>query len=873
MSYKQYMFKVVISALLIASIVLVNTSVAFADEGVTPDSTPTPEPTEETGVTETPELTQTPDVTVMEGSESTPEVEATPSEDEQVPAEDDTSDLPLFEQLPDDTEIVVLDGNGEPIPLVTQEALDIILDTDPMWCPAGVLPGGVGCSINFATISALLTSMRNSTGSYTQDGIIYFTANPGASFSLTTAGSSLGTGDFNTLNDFNLTLQGGWNGLNGGSATFTGTTNFGSNTLTIGTSSNPWVGNITVNNFSFNNVTSNNAITIYTTSGDITLNNVDVGQQGGTDYTAYLDSQSGDITVQNGSSFDGNNSGANQNRGFHAETNSGAITISDTTFSDAHGCLFVFFGSCFLDWATNYNGATLNAPTVTLTNVVSNNNDLSGISISNANSIWLNNVVSTNNGTIIVGPGVLVNGTGSTVVNVNGGTFSNNDSFGVYVTGSVISVISPATCTGNLFTGFDNCYNIAPLDVTPPVLNLPADITTEATGPSGATVTYSASATDLVDGPVAVTCSPSSGSIFPIGTTTVNCSAADSSGNTANGNFSVTVQDTTPPTLTLPADITTEATGPSGAIVSYSASASDIVDGSVPVICIPASGGTFPIASTTVNCSATDTQGNSANGSFSVIVQDTTPPVISPQADIFIISHHHFGVTLSYTAPGTNDAVDGAGIATCIPSSGSIFPIGNTIVTCTATDSHGNTAVPVMFLVMVDFVPQTTQTSSGGFIITVTGGELIDLDCSTVVNAFGIQVAYHNLCDYQSVITDMEANTLPAELPIGSTFVDALNIAVLFEGAIVEELPLGTGVQLDFPVAVNTQDQYAVLLWDNENKEWLNVTKVMNDSDIATTLSKDSNDELYQIAPTATSSDLYRILTTEKTGTFVIVKK
>lgn len=56
---------------------------------------------------------------------------------------------------------------------------------------------------NFPTINALLTSMRNNTGNYTQDGIIYFTSNPGASFSLTTARSSLGSGDFDMLNDFN----------------------------------------------------------------------------------------------------------------------------------------------------------------------------------------------------------------------------------------------------------------------------------------------------------------------------------------------------------------------------------------------------------------------------------------------------------------------------------------------------------------------------------------------------------------------------------------------------------------------------------------------------------------------------------------------
>ena len=50
---------------------------------------------------------------------------------------------------------------------------------------------------------------------------------------------------------------------------------------------------------------------------------------------------------------------------------------------------------------------------------------------------------------------------------------------------------------------------------------------------------------------------------------------------------------------------------PSGAVVTYvKPTASDIVDGTVTVNCAPASGSTFPIATTTVNCTATDGPGN-----------------------------------------------------------------------------------------------------------------------------------------------------------------------------------------------------------------------------------------------------------------------
>ena len=79
-------------------------------------------------------------------------------------------------------------------------------------------------------------------------------------------------------------------------------------------------------------------------------------------------------------------------------------------------------------------------------------------------------------------------------------------------------------------------------DTTPPILSLPSDIVTNATGPAGATVTYTASAADAVDGPVQVACTPASGTIFPIGTTVVTCTATDTHGNASNGSFNVHVK-------------------------------------------------------------------------------------------------------------------------------------------------------------------------------------------------------------------------------------------------------------------------------------------------------------------------------------------
>ena len=88
-----------------------------------------------------------------------------------------------------------------------------------------------------------------------------------------------------------------------------------------------------------------------------------------------------------------------------------------------------------------------------------------------------------------------------------------------------------------------------PRDTTPPVITAPANITAEATGPSGATVTFTATAQDNVDGPVNVTASRPSGSTFALGVTTVQLSASDAAGNPATNSFTITVRDTTQPVI------------------------------------------------------------------------------------------------------------------------------------------------------------------------------------------------------------------------------------------------------------------------------------------------------------------------------------
>ena len=111
------------------------------------------------------------------------------------------------------------------------------------------------------------------------------------------------------------------------------------------------------------------------------------------------------------------------------------------------------------------------------------------------------------------------------------------------------STLSPAVVDGAVYAStFDfsaggkvSAFVLDPVDTTPPTLHLPDDLSVVAFDLSGATATYTVTATDNVDPSPSVSCSPPSGSTFPIGISDVDCVATDASGNSATGSFAVTV--------------------------------------------------------------------------------------------------------------------------------------------------------------------------------------------------------------------------------------------------------------------------------------------------------------------------------------------
>jgi hypothetical protein len=240
----------------------------------------------------------------------------------------------------------------------------------------------------------------------------------------------------------------------------------------------------------------------------------------------------------------------------------------------------------------------------------------------------------------------------------------------VTISGTPAGSIFPAGNTDVTFTATDAAGNHASFTITitvrdsvAPALTVPAPITAEATGASGAAVSYAVSAADDVTVSPVVSCLPASGSTFAIGTTTVECSSTDAAGNRGAASFAVTVRDTIAPVVNVPAAMTVPATGPSGANVSFTVSASDEVTASPAVICSPASGSAFALGTTTVTCTSTDAAGNTGSGSFLVTVADTTGPdittVSSNPGQLWPPNHKMVPVTISALA------IDSASATTC----------------------------------------------------------------------------------------------------------------------------------------------------------------------------------------------------------------
>ena len=131
---------------------------------------------------------------------------------------------------------------------------------------------------------------------------------------------------------------------------------------------------------------------------------------------------------------------------------------------------------------------------------------------------------------------------------------------------------------------------------------------------------------------------------------------------------------------------------------------------------------------------ATDNAGNAAPPSVVDIRIDLTGPRVTPPPNQRARQTTKGGTEVNYPAPVIVEAGSGIQSANCVPESGSIFAVGSTTVTCTATDFAGNTGVGAFSVVVTRATDGTSDEGMSGIGMIDEHGEH---------HHFAFRVAHH----------------------------------------------------------------------------------------------------------------------------------
>jgi len=342
-------------------------------------------------------------------------------------------------------------------------------------------------------------------------------------------------------------------------------------------------------------------------------------------------------------------------------------------------------------------------------------------------------------------------GTISCDVSVTNDFTNTNNASGVYPIGDTTVTWTATNTTGNTVT----CTQIVTVvDNENPVIICPSAITTN-TDLGQCTATTSIGVATATDNCGVPTVSNDAPAAFPIGDTTVTWTATDAAGNTATCTQLVTVVDNENPVINCPSAITINTDlGQCSSTASIGvATATD--NCGVPTVSNDAPTA-FPIGDTTVTWTATDAAGNTVTCTQIVTVVDNENPVIiCPSA---ITTNTDLGQCTATTSIGVATATDNCGVPTVSNDAPAAFPIGDTTVTWTATDTAGNTAICTQIVTVVDTENPVITCPSA---ITIN----TDLGQCTATTSIGVATATDN-CGVPTV-----SNDAPTAFSIGDTTV------------------------------------------------------------------------------------------------------
>jgi hypothetical protein len=377
----------------------------------------------------------------------TPVVESPPMEE--------TTVAEALASVPPETEVVVLNESGEALPLATQEAAEALYEGDPMWCPAGVTPGGSGCTISYGSLQLLVADV-GSGFTPAANGVIWI-----ENVSFVSTGAIVLDGNLPGVwpawSNYSLALKGGWSGSG---TTITTTPSTIQDSLSIvNWNADVTLSNILITNVAIGSALRDAALDIETTK-KITLTNVQVNANtgAGTVNGAVLDNEDasggvfGDVTITNSTFND------NDDYGLKVESE-GTITLAGV-LANGNGALGAYL--------RNIQAATPKSVIITSgTNEFSNNlND--GLQIDSAGSITLKDLTALNNSTM----GMRINntfGSAASAVTLTGTTIvSENLTDGINVASDGIITASNliANLNGGSGASFNNSTAATALGVT-----------------------------------------------------------------------------------------------------------------------------------------------------------------------------------------------------------------------------------------------------------------------------------------------------------------------------------------------------------------------------------------------------------------------
>jgi hypothetical protein len=412
--------------------------------------------------------------------------EETPAQVEITEPAEDASLTEILEQMPEGTEVVVTDEAGEALPLVTEEAAEVVVNGDPQWCPTGVAPGGAGCSPAFD----YFTKVNDDGSQPTWAGLIAWLNHADNALTVSKAGTiwiawnyddpdTAGTSEVtpielngsavaSTMETFALTIQGGWGGTLG-STLLKESNPMSTSTLSVPLWLTGWKAAVTLKNIVFDNVTyngANSSALLVETTGNILLDQVKAENNtnaSGDIHGATLDNRNRD--ENNGAELGTglgtvtiNNSAFNKNDGNGLEVYSDAIVTTNNLIANQNAK-----GGVIIDNDSNTTATPDKTVTMKGFKEFNDNTDGDGLRIFSKGAISLGNIIATNNG----GHGLSIDNRESKAnagVTINGSNYFNNNGdpttgYGAYIlTHGIVTLNSiNASDNGNSGVFIDNC--------------------------------------------------------------------------------------------------------------------------------------------------------------------------------------------------------------------------------------------------------------------------------------------------------------------------------------------------------------------------------------------------------------------------------